>query len=137
MAVNVIKELDFHDDEMDNCMTENLDGNEESIASLLLKYSEENNNNNTNIKNNNGEDEETSGLSTLLSKFSLTKLRSQKWAKPVARFPLNLFLYFFVFSSELVCIRCISLTNFTLSMAQGPQSDFWLGRHSRLLPPAS
>ena len=94
MAVNVIKELDFHDDEMENDMTENPDGNEESIASILLKYSEENNNNNTNINNNNGEDEETSGLSTLLSKFSLTKLRSQKWAKPVARFSYELFSVF-------------------------------------------
>ena len=81
MAVNIIKELDF-ELENDNAADEN----EDSITSLLLKYSEENNNNNNNIKNNNDEDEDTSGLSSLLSKFSLTKLRSQKWAKPVARF---------------------------------------------------
>ena len=100
MAVNVIKELNFLGDEMENDLTENVEGNEDSIATLLLKYSQENNNyNNTNVKNNNDEDEETSGLSTLLSKFSLTKLRSQKWAKPVARFsyePFSIFLCIFL-----------------------------------------
>ena len=84
MAVNVIQELNFLS-EMEN---ENAaDENKDSIASLLLNYSQENNNNNNpNIKNNNDEDEDTSGLSSLLSKFSLKKLRSQKWSKPVARF---------------------------------------------------
>ena len=86
MAVNVMKELDFLSEmENDNAADENKD----SIASLLLNYSQENNNNNNNnnnIKNNNDEDEDTSGLSSLLSKFSLKKLRSQKWSKPVARF---------------------------------------------------
>ena len=84
MAVNVINELNFLS-EMEN---ENAaDENKDSIASLLLNYSQENNNNNNpNIKNNNDEDEDTSGLSSLLSKFSLKKLRSQKWSKPVARF---------------------------------------------------
>ena len=120
MAVNVINELDVHN-EMENEMTENLEGNEDSIAALLLKYSHENNNNNndnnTNIKNNNDEDEETSGLSSLLSKFSLKKLRSQKWAKPVARFPLNFSVFLFWFSYFLYFYCCL-LTNFTLSLAE-------------------
>ena len=83
MAVNVMKELDFLT-EIENDYA--ADDNEDSITSLLLKYPQENNNNDTNIKNNNDQDEDTSGLSSLLSKFSLKKLRSQKWAKPVARF---------------------------------------------------
>ena len=96
MAVNVMKELDFLSEmENDNAADENKD----SIASLLLNYSQENNNNNNpNIKNNNDEDEDTSGLSSLLSKFSLKKLRSQKWSKPVARFS---------YSSEPFCISLV------------------------------
>ena len=44
-------------------------------------------------KNDNGDLENSSGLSSLLSKFSLTKLRSQKWAKPVSRLSLLISMF--------------------------------------------
>ena len=91
MAVNLINDQEFSNETEDKTI-ETLDENEDSLSSLLLKYSEENNNDRDTKNNNNGDevDDETSGLSSLLSKFSLKKLRSQKWAKPVARFYISL-----------------------------------------------
>ena len=92
MAVNLINDQEFSNETEDKTI-ETLEENEDSLSSLLLKYSEENNNDrDTKNNNNNGDevDDETSGLSSLLSKFSLKKLRSQKWAKPVARFYISL-----------------------------------------------
>ena len=100
MAVNFLKELDIDDvleDDTSECPKD-----ETSTASLLhFKYPEEENNNMINIKNNNDDDNEndngdlenSSGLSSLLSKFSLTKLRSQKWAKPVSRLSLLISMF--------------------------------------------
>ena len=91
MAVNFLKELDI-DDALEDDTTE---CPKDEIASHF-KYPEEENNNMINMKNNNDDDNEndngdlenSSGLSSLLSQFSLTKLRSQKWAKPVSRLSL-------------------------------------------------
>ena len=97
MAVNFLKELDI-DDVVEDDTTE-CPKDETSTASLLhFKYPEEENNNMINMKNNNDDGNEndkgdggnSSGLSSLLSKFSLTKLRSQKWAKPISRLSLPL-----------------------------------------------
>ena len=100
MAVNFLKELDIDDaleDDPSECPKD-----ETSTASLLhFKYPEEENNNMINMKNNNDDDNEndngdlenSSGLSSLLSKFSLTKLRSQKWAKPVSRLSLLISMF--------------------------------------------
>ena len=95
MAVNFLKELDI--DDVVEVDTTECPKDETSTASLLhFKYPEEENNNMINMKNNNddgnendnGDEGNSSGLSSLLSKFSLTKLRSQKWAKPVSRLSL-------------------------------------------------
>ena len=101
MAVNFLKELDI-DDALEDDTTE-CPKDETSTASLLhFKYPEEENNNMSNMKNNNDDDdnekdngdlENSSGLSSLLSKFSLTKLRSQKWAKPVSRLSLLISMF--------------------------------------------
>ena len=100
MAVNFLKELDI-DDVVEDDTTE-CPKDETSTASLLhFKYPEEENNNMTNMKNNNDDSNEnddgdggnSSGLSSLLSKFSLTKLRSQKWAKPVSRLSLLISMF--------------------------------------------
>ena len=102
MAVNFLKELDI-DDVLEDDTTE-CPKDETSTASLLhFKYPEEENNNMSNMKNNNDNDdgnendngdlENSSGLSSLLSKFSLTKLRSQKWAKPVSRLSLLILMF--------------------------------------------
>ena len=100
MAVNFLKELDI-DDVLEDDTTE-CPKDETSTASLLhFKYPEEENNNMINMKNNNDDDNEkdngdlenSSVLSFLLSKFSLTKLRSQKWAKPVSRLSLLISMF--------------------------------------------
>ena len=99
MAVNFLKELDI-DDALEDDTTEC--PKDETASLLHFKYPEEENNNMSNMKNNNDDDdnendkgdlENSSGLSSLLSKFSLTKLRSQKWAKPVSRLSLLILMF--------------------------------------------
>ena len=78
------------------------------------------NNNDESNENDDGDGENSSGLSSLLSKFSLTKLRSQKWAKPISRLSFlilipNIYLFhLFRFSKHLSpspLIRVLKVTS--------------------------